>query len=63
MKDPFDKRWDEFLQEAEDFRSGKRKEYPEILAEPLYVDPKLWEPEPDGGKVLADTQRLSSAIH
>jgi hypothetical protein len=55
-QDPFlqelaNKAREEFLQEIEDFVSGKRKEYPYPLAEPLYVDPKKWGPEPDGGKV------------
>lgn len=45
MKNPFD----QFRQEVEDFWRGKK--YPEPLAKPLYVDPKKWGPEPDGGKV------------
>jgi hypothetical protein len=33
---------DRLMRELEDFSSGKRKEYPGSLAEPLYVDPELW---------------------
>jgi hypothetical protein len=51
MKDPYENVRDQFLQELQDFWSGKRKNYPELLADPLYIDPKLWGPEPDGGKV------------
>ena len=71
MADDFDKRWEKFLQQGADFRSGKRQQYPDLLLEPLYVD-KGWgppEPEPDSGNVHRlepkDQHELqqSSAIH
>ena len=53
MADDFDKRWEKFLQQGADFRSGKRQQYPDLLMEPLYVGNE-WEPpepEPDSGDV------------
>src|SRR6516164_10819828 len=56
MKDPYEKVRDQFLRELKDFSSGKRQKYPELLAEPLYVDPKLW------GRKSTD-KRLTRAQH
>jgi hypothetical protein len=42
MKSPYEKARDQFIQQIEDFACGKRKKYPALLAEPLYVDSKLW---------------------
>jgi hypothetical protein len=47
---------DQFLQEIEDFARGKRKKYPALLAEPLYVDSKLWGPK-SVQKMLTKPQR------
>jgi hypothetical protein len=56
MKDPHEKVRDQFLRELKDFSSGKRKKYPGSLAEPLYLDPKLW------GRKSTD-KRLKRAQH
>ena len=51
MNDRYERVMDQFFKEMEDFRSGKRKKYPTLLTEPLYIDSELWGPEPEGGKV------------
>jgi hypothetical protein len=51
MKDQYEKIWEKFFKETEDFRSGKRKNYPTLLTRPLYIDSELWGPEPEGGKI------------
>jgi len=56
MKDPYEKVRDQFYREIQDFWSGKRQKYPELLAEPLYIDPKLW------GRKSTD-KRLTRAQH
>ena len=56
MKDPYEKVRDQFYREIKDFWSGKRQKYPELLAEPLYIDPKLW------GRKSTD-KRLTRAQH
>jgi hypothetical protein len=43
---------DEFFEQAHAFRKGERKEYPEPLNKPLYVNPGIWgDDEPDSENV------------
>ena len=49
--EPYEKERDRFYKEVEDFWSDPGRKYPKLLAEPLYVDPEKWGPDPDGGNV------------
>jgi hypothetical protein len=51
MKEPYEKERDRFYKEVEDFWIDPGRRYPKLLAEPLYIDPEKWGPDPDGGKV------------
>jgi hypothetical protein len=61
MKDDFDKRWYQFLRQAEDFRSGKRKQYPDMLRERLFVD-KAWESRLHGNVVNIPDQQIQDLL-
>jgi hypothetical protein len=52
-----DKVWEQFLREAREFRSGKRKKYPGPLARPL-----IYPAEPDRKKFADDEQTLGRLL-
>ena len=47
MTDIVDDIVNKFASEARDFHSGERTEYPELLSDPLFIDPRRSPPQQD----------------